>query len=169
MVLWGAEFWNGNIDEGLIKTPIFSNYNCDRAFWSLFFHVFFPLFSLFTFLKPVFGHGGPRDECLTSGIHKEREPQCNRNKWSTFSVYNMPLGWSAYSVSSVKLKCMRISQKMSYFQFMLFPALHQVLSLGVCSWIRFSALHQASHCSFIQRAFTESLSHSQLSQVCGLQ
>lgn len=148
MVLWGDEFWNGGTDEGLIKTPIFSNYKCGIGFWSLFSHVFFFfVFSVYIF-KPGFGHGGPRDEYLTSGTHTESEPQCNRNKWSTFSVYNMALGWSAYNVSSVKLKCMRISQKMSCFQFMVFPALHQVVSLGVCSWIHLSAQHQASHCSF---------------------
>lgn len=118
-----------------------------RFLESLFSCIFSFVFSVYIF-KPGFGHGGPRDEYLTSGTHTESEPQCKRNKWSTFSVYNMALGWSAYNVSLVKLKCMRISQKVSCFQFMVFPALHQVVSLGVCSWIRFSALHQASHCSF---------------------
>lgn len=170
MALWGAKFWNGNSDEGLRKTPIFSNYKSGIGFWSLFFSCIFPLFSLFIFFKPGFGHGGPRNECQTSGTHTEGEPQCNRNKWNTFSVYNMSLRWSAYNVSLVKLRCMWISQKKkSCFQFMIFPALHQVVSLGVCSGMRFSAVHQASHCSFIQQALTESLSHSQMSQVCGWQ
>lgn len=111
MVLWGAKFWNGNSDEGLRKTPIFSNYKSGIGFWSLFFSCIFPLFSLFIFFKPGFGHGGTRNECQTSGTHTEGEPQCNRNKWSTFSVYNMSLGWSAYNVSLVKLRCMWISQK----------------------------------------------------------
>ena len=41
-----------------------------------------------------------------------------------------------YNVSLVKLKCGFL--KMSCFQLMIFSALHQVVSLGVGSWIHFS-------------------------------